>query len=147
MNSNKCYTQMYIVKICCTIHIWIFVLLGSERYRETGFLALQFAIDTSFIETITGTNDLPNIAFQEFPYPPHTVDIGASDLFTYYLPFITVFSFILLCPAVVKRVVEEKFSGIKVIFSFVLHKLTEGFFVILSVFGTLNFLSSIDGYV
>lgn len=56
---------------------------------------------------------LPSISFEEFPYPPHSKDEGV-DLFMQVLPLITLFGFILLVPAVMTRIVEEKATGIKV---------------------------------
>ncbi|XP_018325058.1 retinal-specific ATP-binding cassette transporter [Agrilus planipennis] len=85
---------------------------GSEVYIEKGFMALQLAIETSYIEMVSGAK-LPNIFLQEFPIPPHLNDIGINDMFNYILPIVTVFSFVTLCLSVLKRVVEEKNTGIK----------------------------------
>lgn len=59
---------------------------------------------------------VPDISFQalEFPYPPYKSDFGVTSLLMHYLPLMTLFSFIFVCPAVLKRVVEEKYCGIKV---------------------------------
>ncbi|XP_030753905.1 ATP-binding cassette sub-family A member 2-like isoform X2 [Sitophilus oryzae] len=86
----------------------------GSGYQHKGFLALQMAIDFSFIEKM-GHSNTENILIEmlEFPYPPHKSDVGFSSLFFNYLPLITMFSFIFICPAVLKRVVEEKYSGIK----------------------------------
>ncbi|XP_060517032.1 ATP-binding cassette sub-family A member 2-like isoform X2 [Cylas formicarius] len=82
-------------------------------YLWKGFLTLQAALDVSFIEK-SGGNKL-NVKFNtlEFPYPPYKSDSGLISLFMDFLPLITLFSFIFVCPAVLKRVVEEKYSGIK----------------------------------
>lgn len=82
-------------------------------YKDSGFLALQLALDKSFIEMATN-KELPAITFQEFPFPPYTKDLGLQIMYENVLPLITIFSFILLCPAVIKRIVEEKYSGSKV---------------------------------
>lgn len=82
---------------------------------SSGFLGLQLAIDLSYIQMVYGNKELPvDLTFQEDPYPPHEDDGGFNEFFMYSLPFVTAFSFMLLCPAVIKRVSEEKFTGIKV---------------------------------
>lgn len=89
-------------------------------------MPLQLAIDTSYIEQVTAKKDIPfDITFQEFPYPPYIKDAGISDLFMYFLPLVTIFSFILLCPAVIKRVAEEKYTGIKVSLVIIAQVLTD----------------------
>ncbi|XP_050500171.1 phospholipid-transporting ATPase ABCA3 isoform X2 [Diabrotica virgifera virgifera] len=90
---------------------------GSEYvYRDEDFLKIQLALDMSFLEeNLRSSNieDTYSIQIQEFPYPPHKVDSAITTLFLEFLPLITLFSFIFLCPAVLKRVVEEKHSGTK----------------------------------
>ncbi|XP_066249198.1 phospholipid-transporting ATPase ABCA3-like [Euwallacea similis] len=89
---------------------------GSD-YSWEGFLTLQKAIDMSFIEKEAEAvgRSVPEVFLEveEFPYPPYKSDIGSSALFVYYLPLITLFSFLFICPAVLQRVVEEKYTGIK----------------------------------
>lgn len=70
----------------------------------------------SFIEKVYGNELESNITLmvQEFPYPPHKQDSALSTMFLNYLPAITLFSFIFISPAVLKRVVEEKYLGTKV---------------------------------
>lgn len=90
-------------------------MIGSEKYLQNGFVALQIALDLSFIELSMNADKLPiDVMIEEFPYPPHTNDAGLNDIFMHFLPIITIFSFIFLCPAVLKRVSDEKHSGIKV---------------------------------
>jgi hypothetical protein len=54
-------------------------------------------------------------SIQEFPYPEY---VDRTDFFTQIfstlLPFFTVLSFVMLCPSIMKRVVEEKETGVKV---------------------------------
>ncbi|KYB26832.1 ATP-binding cassette sub-family A member 3-like Protein [Tribolium castaneum] len=85
----------------------------SSKYIYKGFAALQVAIDLAFLELQTGQKPKIDFSIQEFPDPPHTDDSGLSQLFLYFLPLITIFSFIFLCPAVLQRVGEEKHSGTK----------------------------------
>lgn len=70
----------------------------------------------SFIEERLGREVENNYSLyvKEFPYPPHKIDEVVTSLFIEYLPLLTLFSFIFLCPAVLKRVVEEKQTGTKV---------------------------------
>ncbi|XP_063924557.1 uncharacterized protein LOC135138511 [Zophobas morio] len=54
-----------------------------------------------------------DFSLQRFPDPPRTIDSGVNKLFVYFLPIITIMSFICLFPSVLQRVGEEKFSGTK----------------------------------
>ncbi|KAK5648970.1 hypothetical protein RI129_003862 [Pyrocoelia pectoralis] len=87
--------------------------LGSQKYIDKGFMALKMALDMSFLEIATGQKSPVSIVMQEFPYPPHYNDMGTNNIFARVLPIVTVFSFVFLCPSVLKRVVEEKSTGIK----------------------------------
>lgn len=93
-------------------------LLGSDMYIHKGFMALQWALDESFIEFTTGRSELPfYLTIQELPYPPYVKDEGLT-LVSLILPIFTFLSFLLICPDILKRIVEEKSSGLKVIFIF-----------------------------
>jgi hypothetical protein len=96
----------------------IFVLEAS-RYIVNGFAALQIAIDQAFIKIHTSEKDNKYkkmiFSIQQFPDPPQTLDSGLNQFFIYFLPLITIFSFIFLFPAVVQRVGEDTCSGTKVI--------------------------------
>lgn len=63
----------------------------------------------------SGVN-LSNIemTLQEVPSPPHDNGDPMIIIFNYFIPFFGVLSFILIFPSVLKRVIEEKASGIKV---------------------------------
>lgn len=52
-------------------------------------------------------------AVQQFPYPAYHQD-NFIHVLTTFLPMCTVISFVMLCPAILKRVVEEKESGVRV---------------------------------
>jgi hypothetical protein len=54
-------------------------------------------------------------SIQEFPYPEYVdrTDLFAQ-IFSTLLPLFTVLSFVMLCPSIMKRVVEEKETGVKV---------------------------------
>ncbi|CAH1126706.1 unnamed protein product [Ceutorhynchus assimilis] len=86
-------------------------------YLYQGFLALQKSIDMSFIEKEKekqgGKLPKTDIQLQEFPYPPYKLDSGMSNFFMNLLPLMTLFSFLFVIPLVLKRIVEEKYTGIK----------------------------------
>lgn len=84
----------------------------------------------SYLEILKITT--PNVQFQEMPYPPHFEDHGINDMYAYVLPLITMFGYVLILPAVLKRIIEEKSTGIKVGISFlfcVLIKLIGDFYL------------------
>jgi ATP-binding cassette subfamily A (ABC1) protein 3 len=89
----------------------------ASRYIVNGFAALQIAIDQAFIKIHTSEKDNKYkkmiFSIQQFPDPPQTLDSGLNQFFIYFLPLITIFSFIFLFPAVVQRVGEDKCSGTK----------------------------------
>lgn len=89
---------------------------GSEVYINEGFLPLQVALDTSYMEMLNVK--VPQIQFEEFPYPPHYEDNGITSMFMYILPLISLFGYALILPGVLKRIIEEKSSGIKVCIPF-----------------------------
>ncbi|KAK4883826.1 hypothetical protein RN001_000097 [Aquatica leii] len=87
--------------------------LGSAKYLYQGFLALQMALETSFIEIVTN-KDLPvTVSVQEFPFPPHTDTSGTMDMLNYVLPLATVLTFTFSCAIFMPRIIEDKASGMK----------------------------------
>lgn len=83
---------------------------------------MQKAIDISFIEVNLG-KDIDyqfNLHLKEYPYPPHKIDEEFTTIFTEYIPFLTLFSFLFVCPAILQRVVEEKQTGTKVKYTFLI---------------------------
>lgn len=93
------------------------IFFAEIDYYWKGFLPLQKALDFSFIEESLQkpVEDNYSLFIKEFPYPPYKVDEIVTVLFIEYLPLLTLFSFIFLCPAILKRVVEEKHTGTKVL--------------------------------
>ncbi|KAF5283869.1 hypothetical protein FQA39_LY04689 [Lamprigera yunnana] len=87
--------------------------IGSESFINSGFVALQMAIDSIYLELTLGSQPPVEFVVQEFPYPPYANDAGLSTLFIIILPLITVCGFICLCPVIIRGVVEEKKSGMK----------------------------------
>nr|CAD7265343.1 unnamed protein product [Timema shepardi] len=90
----------------------------SVRYADDSyfndFISLQHALDTSFIEYVSKTSPLPfDYTMQMFPYPAYVDEVNTSDLNRIMLPIMTVLSFLMLCPSILKRVVEEKHTGVK----------------------------------
>ncbi|PNF40610.1 ATP-binding cassette sub-family A member 3 [Cryptotermes secundus] len=85
---------------------------SGESYYHSNFLAFQLLLDKTFI-AMTGTEPSSyKLNLQQFPYPAYHQDDFVS-IFTSILPFCTVISFVMLCPAILKRVVEEKQTGVK----------------------------------
>ncbi|KAJ3652605.1 hypothetical protein Zmor_018556 [Zophobas morio] len=88
-----------------------------NHYIYKGFAALQIAIDTSFLELHLynqgAEHKTIDFSLQRFPDPPRTIDSGVNKLFVYFLPIITIVSFMCLFPSVLQRVGEEKFLGTK----------------------------------
>nr|CAD7459511.1 unnamed protein product [Timema tahoe] len=86
---------------------------NSDSYF-TDFISLQHALDTSFIEYVSETSPLPfDYTMQRFPYPAYVEEFNMSDFNRIMLPIMTVLSFLMLCPSILKRVVEEKHTGVK----------------------------------
>ncbi|CAH0550158.1 unnamed protein product [Brassicogethes aeneus] len=82
-------------------------------YISTGFLTVQQALDNVFIEKNSNKTIELNINLKGVPFPPRIRDVGVTTLYSSILPYVTIFSFLLIIPAIVQRVVEEKKSGIK----------------------------------
>lgn len=84
-------------------------------YFHTGFLTLQLALDKAFIGFSTSNDSLKDYKFsiQSYPYANYILDSQFSQLFQISLPLFTVMSFLLMCSNTIKRVVEEKDSGVK----------------------------------
>lgn len=90
----------------------------GQVYFERGFLALQLTLDKAFItlgildNNNSKINDY-NLKIQSYPYANYTAVSIFQQLFQIIFPFITVLSFLLMCSNTIKRVVEEKDSGVK----------------------------------
>ncbi|XP_025190796.1 ATP-binding cassette sub-family A member 3-like isoform X2 [Melanaphis sacchari] len=90
----------------------------GDEYLNYGFLALQLTIDKAFISLNAhnrnglNINDY-NLDIQSYPYASYLQDSSFQNLFNLLLPFFTVLSFLLMCSNTIKRVVEEKDSGVK----------------------------------
>ncbi|XP_059481121.1 phospholipid-transporting ATPase ABCA1-like isoform X2 [Neocloeon triangulifer] len=108
-----------------TEHLFNTISVGPDIYRsypyhESGFLGLQLIINKAFIELAQSyehsstPEDIQDQMFlQAMPYPPYMDDNGYAAAVKTLLPFLSMFSFIILCTTVTKRVVEEKQSGAK----------------------------------
>ena len=76
--------------------------------------ATAFSLD---IANRTVLRDVFSLQFsvQTFPYPESSDNQDIfTQIFTALLPLFTVLSFVMLCPSTMKRVVEEKETGVKV---------------------------------
>jgi len=86
----------------------------KDLYISSAFLGLQLLIDKAFM-TQQGINTSEfQFSVQAFPY----LDSNGSQniytaVFSALLPLFTVLSFVMLCPSTMKRIVEEKETGVK----------------------------------
>ncbi|XP_060852919.1 phospholipid-transporting ATPase ABCA3-like isoform X2 [Rhopalosiphum padi] len=90
----------------------------GDEYLNYGFLALQLTIDKAFIlMSANNKNGLNlsdyNLEIQSYPYASYLKDSTFQELFNMFLPLFTILSFLLMCSHTIKRVVEEKDSGVK----------------------------------
>ncbi|CAH1731091.1 unnamed protein product [Aphis gossypii] len=91
---------------------------SGDQYLQSGFLALQLTLDKAFI--LLGAHNKSgfnihdyNFEIQSYPYANYLLDSSFNNFFDFYFPLFTVLSFFLMCSNTIKRVVEEKDSGIK----------------------------------
>lgn len=118
--------QAFKYKIRSTNDVWLTDLLFptyeipgpmdfGHVYIQNGFLSLQLALDKAFI---TLDNDSLNINdynfnIQSYPYAKFIMDSVFQQLFQILFPMFTTLSFLLMCSYTIKRIVEEKDSGVK----------------------------------
>ncbi|KAL5235297.1 hypothetical protein ACI65C_002707 [Semiaphis heraclei] len=90
----------------------------GDEYLNMGFLALQLTVDKAFILLSANNNGRLNIndynlEIQSYPYANYLKDSTFQQLFDVFFPLFTILSFLLMCSNTIKRVVEEKDSGVK----------------------------------
>lgn len=90
----------------------------GDEYLHNGFLALQLTIDKAFVLMSSNNKNGPNISdynleIQSYPYASFLKDSTFQKLFNFFFPIFTVLSFLLMCSHTIKRVVEEKDTGVK----------------------------------
>ncbi|XP_065346180.1 phospholipid-transporting ATPase ABCA3-like [Cloeon dipterum] len=85
-------------------------------YLSTGFLGVQMVTNKAFIELAQSQEEQKppknihdKILLQKMPCPPNSYDQNPRSM----LPFLCIFSFLILCVTVTKRIVEEKQTGAK----------------------------------
>ncbi|VVC36008.1 Hypothetical protein CINCED_3A013120 [Cinara cedri] len=122
-------SQIFKYKIRSSEDLWLtdylfppFELPGpmdfGSVYLHQGFLALQLVLDKAFIE-LDHSNNLKfelkdyNLAIQSYPYAKFIKDSSFQIIFQIFFPLFTVLSFLLMCSYTIKRIVEEKDSGVK----------------------------------
>lgn len=122
-------SQVFKYKIRSTQDLWLtdylFPVLevpgpmdSGSIYFHQGFLSLQLVLDKAFITLDISTNkkselDNYNLNIQSYPYAKFVMDSQFEQLFQIFFPFFTVSSFLLMCSYTIKRIVEEKDSGVK----------------------------------
>ena len=87
----------------------------STDYYEKGFLTLQHAIDEGIVQALDPSAPQENVSvlMQRYPYPPYVEDFFIVALQS-YLPLLILLSFIVTAPSIVKDIVIEKESRLKV---------------------------------
>ncbi|XP_054277535.1 retinal-specific phospholipid-transporting ATPase ABCA4-like isoform X1 [Macrosteles quadrilineatus] len=84
----------------------------GDSYLYKGFLAVQMAVDNAYIKVASeSVSSKYETSIRKFPFPKYTVDIF-NELFKSFMPFFTMLSFATISISVLKKVVEEKSSGV-----------------------------------
>ncbi|XP_065346232.1 phospholipid-transporting ATPase ABCA1-like [Cloeon dipterum] len=90
--------------------------LVQNPYVSTGFLGVQMVTNKAFIELAQSQEEQKppenihdQILLQNMPCPPYSYDQNPINIF----PYLCMFSFLILCVTVTKRIVEEKQTGAK----------------------------------
>lgn len=92
---------------------------SGHLYIKSGFIALQLALDNAFIKNSNISNTNINISdynlkIQSYPYSKYLDSSNSTNgEFSVLFSLFTVLSFLLMCLFTIKRIVEEKNSGIK----------------------------------
>ncbi|XP_063222748.1 phospholipid-transporting ATPase ABCA3-like [Bacillus rossius redtenbacheri] len=87
---------------------------SSDMYFSTGFISLQRALDAAFMSHVSNSSNMFEVTTQQFPYPAFNMRASTGgEMNGILLPLLTVLGFVMLCPGLLKRVVEEKESGIR----------------------------------
>lgn len=119
INSN-----VFNYKIRSTNDVWqtdlLFPLLelpepmnSSTAYFQKGFLALQLTLDKTFINLNVSDYNMSNITDYNFKIQPFAISSKFQVVFETIFPLFTMLSFLLMCSQTVKKIVEEKESGVK----------------------------------
>lgn len=89
-------------------------MYGGDNYLYNGFLAMQMAVDKAYLKMANPSKKSNYVmVLQKFPYPPYVQDDIFKIVFQQIMPICTMLSFILIFPSILKRLVEEKSSGVK----------------------------------
>lgn len=97
-------------RICISMSVNFFA-----DYQETGFLAIQYAVDLALIKHFNSSAnvDLFDVFLKKMPYPPYTKD-NLTTILQMYLPFFLILGFILSALQTTKAIVYEKEKKLKV---------------------------------
>ncbi|KAF5274077.1 hypothetical protein FQR65_LT04475 [Abscondita terminalis] len=86
---------------------------GSRSYIEQSLLAVKMAIDSTYLNMMTSNEKLTiNFTVQQFPYPPHESKELIHRMQRIIL-YTIMFSYTILCPIVLHKVVREQRAGIR----------------------------------
>ncbi|XP_069681460.1 phospholipid-transporting ATPase ABCA3-like [Periplaneta americana] len=83
-----------------------------DPYSYSPFLSMQLLVDTAFMELHNINTSEFEYAAQKFPFPKYFSD-DSTTVFSIILPLFMVLSYAMLCPSILKRIVEEKETGVK----------------------------------
>ncbi|KAG0724246.1 ATP-binding cassette sub-family A member 3 [Chionoecetes opilio] len=90
---------------------------SPDKYVNNGFALLQSWIDRLYISKLTGNMsymDGYKLEIESYPYPPYTDDSGMSQIYGTLLPSYMILAFVLLSPSLIKNIVHEKETGVRV---------------------------------
>lgn len=118
-------SSVFKYKIRSTNDIWLTDILFPSneipgpmdfgyRYIQNGFLSLQLSLDKAFITLDNNNQNINDYNFniQPYPYAKYIMDSEFTNLFKTLFPLFTVLSFLLMCSNTIKKIVEEKDSGV-----------------------------------
>ncbi|XP_067002190.2 phospholipid-transporting ATPase ABCA3 [Anabrus simplex] len=84
----------------------------ADRYFYKGFASIQWSLDKSYIKLMQKDDVKISLMVEKFPLPALPRD-NSKDLAGKIVTALAALSFIFLCPSILKRLVEEKTSGVR----------------------------------
>ncbi|GLH06154.1 Multidrug resistance protein homolog 65 [Gryllus bimaculatus] len=94
-----------------SLYAGLFDAMSADQYKNNGFLLIQLKLNRCFFKLI-GREMKSSLSLLKFPQLEMNTNEGKKIIHE-FLPLATILSFIFLCPGVLKRIVEEKSTGVK----------------------------------
>ncbi|KAK7864713.1 hypothetical protein R5R35_010965 [Gryllus longicercus] len=94
-----------------SLYAGLFGAMSADQYINNGFLLIQLKLNRCFFKLI-GREMKSSLSLLKFPQLEMNTNEGKKIIHE-FLPLATILSFIFLCPGVLKRIVEEKSTGVK----------------------------------